>query len=448
MEVGAAVVDITPPPGLRMAGYGARRGVAEGTLTPLKARILVLRADGRHAVLIVVDAVAVGRALTAAVRARLREQIRVSASEVMLAATHTHSAVSLVTGGDVPPWLDGSDEPGRIERVAAAVEEGVLRAAAAAQPARFTTAELTVPGVSRNRRDPDGPGGDRFRILVAERSVDRRPIAVLINGDVHPTVLEADNLLYSPDFPGAAATAVEEVTGAAGIFLTGTAGDVNPVWRTHTADEARRIGRIIGVAAAGAALRLQAAGDPHWVVNLSRADDLPVEGPDASVLSPLPPASAMATVELAEQAASPTQQSLSSRLRYVEERISELRRSDPHLLAVREELRIAHRLADCGQGPGGRSRRTQVQVLRLGSGCVLVALPGEFFVETRKILEDRLGVPHVIVAGYANDYVGYVPPAGEFARAGYEVGCARFAPDAESRIVDAAARLSAVVRRL
>jgi hypothetical protein len=48
------------------------------------------------------------------------------------------------------------------------------------------------------------------------------------------------------------------------------------------------------------------------------------------------------------------------------------------------------------------------------------------------------GIDNLLIAGYANDYIGYVPPANEFANGGYEVGFARFAVESEDKIRSAA----------
>ena len=76
--------------------------------------------------------------------------------------------------------------------------------------------------------------------------------------------------------------------------------------------------------------------------------------------------------------------------------------------------------------------------MRLGDDLALVSLPGEFFVETANAIRDAAGVPHLLVVGYANQMMGYVPPADAFASAGYEVGRTMFEIEAEKVIVEAA----------
>jgi hypothetical protein len=82
-----------------------------------------------------------------------------------------------------------------------------------------------------------------------------------------------------------------------------------------------------------------------------------------------------------------------------------------------------------------------LQAFRLSDDCAMVALPGEFFVELARDLEAAAGIPNLLICGYANDSIGYVPTPHAFPLGGYEAGSARFAPDAGPAVVDAAARL-------
>ena len=63
---GAAIVDITPPPGLMMCGYAARTEPATGTHDPLTARALVI---GDTAI-VVADVLGVHEDSCARIRAR------------------------------------------------------------------------------------------------------------------------------------------------------------------------------------------------------------------------------------------------------------------------------------------------------------------------------------------------------------------------------------------
>ena len=90
LQAGAAVVDVTPPLGYPMWGYGARKAAAcVGVLDPLKARALVIAVGSERFALVSLD---LGRcpprASTDAVRARVKKEAGVG--QVFLCGSHTH----------------------------------------------------------------------------------------------------------------------------------------------------------------------------------------------------------------------------------------------------------------------------------------------------------------------------------------------------------------------
>jgi hypothetical protein len=97
-----------------------------------------------------------------------------------------------------------------------------------------------------------------------------------------------------------------------------------------------------------------------------------------------------------------------------------------------------------GRRKGETSQRTELQAISLGEGLALLALPGEFFVETGEAIRRvvaQMGTSDLFLACYANDYIGYVVPPDAFEQGGYEPGVTFCPPEAEAIIVDASTRL-------
>ena len=88
-----------------------------------------------------------------------------------------------------------------------------------------------------------------------------------------------------------------------------------------------------------------------------------------------------------------------------------------------------------------RRQLTDIQALSLGEGLALLALPGELFVETGEAIRKRCGLEDLLVACYANDYIGYVIPPPAYDKGGYEAGITFCTPEAEGIIVDASLEL-------
>ena len=96
-RVGAAQVDITPPPGTPMAGYYAFRAVG-GTLDPVFAKAIVVEQDGTHAAMVVIALSGTTRPIVEAARKAVQEQCGIEGDHVMISATHTHTGPQLARG--------------------------------------------------------------------------------------------------------------------------------------------------------------------------------------------------------------------------------------------------------------------------------------------------------------------------------------------------------------
>src|SRR5262249_49148723 len=91
-KAGVAKVNITPDQLMWMSGYASRTKPAEGKLTDLWAKALVLEdPHGRRLALVTFDLVGIERDLSLAVRDALKTKYGLGREAVCLAASHTHS---------------------------------------------------------------------------------------------------------------------------------------------------------------------------------------------------------------------------------------------------------------------------------------------------------------------------------------------------------------------
>src|SRR5437016_1958097 len=88
LKAGVAVVDITPPPGYRMAGYYSERRNA-GTHDPLLAKAVVFQQGDVRAALVECDIVSMPAAVSSEARGRAEKSTGIPARQISVAATHS-----------------------------------------------------------------------------------------------------------------------------------------------------------------------------------------------------------------------------------------------------------------------------------------------------------------------------------------------------------------------
>ena len=115
MKAGAGQVEITPTN--PHAGFGARKGKANGTHDPLYAKALVLAQGSERAAIVTLDLCSFPDRFAARLKRRIEEEARIPRENVLLNASHTHFAPILGTarympGGARPDraWLRALEE--------------------------------------------------------------------------------------------------------------------------------------------------------------------------------------------------------------------------------------------------------------------------------------------------------------------------------------------------
>ena len=212
LKAGAAAIELRPPNGILMAGYGARVGVSNGVLDPLHAKILVLEGKDRAVALVTLDLVSV---LPVVQLDQIRAQVKSATGieDVIFNASHTHSG----------PYL--TEDPAEWQtKLATDISAGIGRAWQSRRSARIGIGRGSV-SIGHNRlhsmseghgkmlwrnetRIPTSPVDATVMILRVDDE-DGKQIAVLVNYACHPVVLGPENLQYSADWPGEMTRTVE-----------------------------------------------------------------------------------------------------------------------------------------------------------------------------------------------------------------------------------------------
>ncbi|MDE2850737.1 MAG: neutral/alkaline non-lysosomal ceramidase N-terminal domain-containing protein [Acidobacteriota bacterium] len=391
LRAGAAAVEITPPAGSLLYGYGARgTNRSTGVHDPLYARALVLEAAGETVALVTLDLGSIRKENTLPIRQAVLDAA--GFEHVLLNASHTHSAPLFEAGfpSAGSPWVRQLEQK---------IVDVILEAHDALRPARVAVGwGRASEGHNRRRVLPDGSvemfwrNRERLPTAPLDESVgvlavdgaDGEAIATVVNFAVHPVILGPENMLVSADFPGAMAALVAERGGGVPMLLQGAAGDINPFWdKTPPAEggfeQVRMAGERLGQEVLRIRADLAAVEAFHDPATLSVKRHLVTLDPRWDLDSPV--------VEEGFR-----RHGLEASLRRYRARFPREREAEVNTLVL-----------------GGR-----------GAGqFALATFPGEFFVEHQLRLRAEAQVPHVFFAGYTNGELAYFPTIAAAAQGGY-----------------------------
>jgi hypothetical protein len=358
LQIGVATIDITPPLGVKLAGYESRKQGATGVSHRLRAEALACKGDGGAWIMLTSDTIGYPRDLVLRVRQAAGAKTGLPPEAILVSATHTHSGPASMRPygeGVTPIDLQYKEE---LEKRLAQLLSDAWNAAA---PGAFEAAWTDAPELGSNRRvlRPNGVWENEWKdfegrhtgyfdpsvLLVAVRRPDGRRDALLVNYGCHPVVLGPSSLRISADYVGYMKDYLE-ARGAArtAMFALAGGGNINPrICIMVGAEHPRRMGERLGQIVLDAAAKLY-----------------PV-------------------------AAGPVRSG----------------RSEWKLLSRR----------NWSQGSGretGKEITTEVQALRAGDLCFL-AVPGELFSEYTAWFREASPLPLTAVVSIANDSVGYLP---------------------------------------
>ncbi|CAN5585077.1 neutral/alkaline non-lysosomal ceramidase N-terminal domain-containing protein [soil metagenome] len=415
--VGRAV--ITPKQPMWLSGYASRTHPSEGKLQDLHAKVLALDdGKGNVGLLITLDLVGITREFSNSLRVQIDRRWHISAANILLSVSHTHSGPA-IEGNLATMYALDEKQARLVHEYRLALEANILDAVAKALAGRepvtlswgIGTADFAVnrrankeAEVPRLRKEGllKGPTDHDVPVLAVYRP-NRQLLAVAFGYACHATVL--DGYLWSSDYPGAAQAALEAAhPGATALFWAGCGADQNPLPRRQAA-HVEQYGKALAAS-----------------VDAVLATSLPELEPGL--------ATAAADIDL-PFAALPTRVEIDRNLR-----------STDRFVAARAKLLLEQIQREGTLRP---SYPYPFSVWRLGKALTWVGLGGEVVVDYALRLKKELGPGPVWVTAYANDVMAYIPSRRVLDEGGYEGGGAMvyyglpasWGPRVEDLIVDA-----------
>ena len=382
IKAGVSIIDITPPPGLKMAGFGARIAPATGAHDPLTVRALSVG----DTALVTVDVIGLDHKICR----RIRRRCCLPNENIIIHATHTHGGPA-----SMPGRLGLPSDSDFLEFLEAACVKAIDESVERQQCSVLSFAEGDDPDIARNRRHPDGPV-DRSLPIFKVRGDDGQMLAVLVNYACHPVVLGADNNLWTSDYPHFVRDELSKTyPGASILFLTGCVGDLNTGHSAQASlslqarDErtfkaAHAIGRRIADNVRNASERPLGI----WAESLEGHVSLSFERREKQ-----DPTDLIQIWEGELESAGPVRSTLLKIWINWAKEVAPLQ-----LTALKE----------------------RVSVLDWG-GMQIVGMPGEIFAETALYIRAHSATDCLMLAGFCEDNPGYIPPISEYESGGYEV---------------------------
>lgn len=436
VKAGVAQKEITPPIGYRMAGYFNER-LSTGTHDPLWAKAIVMDDGKQKLAMVFCDLVGVSLNISTNARAQASQRTGIPVSNILISATHTHTAP--LFEGVIRDYLHGDavKESGKDSReemdypkfLIDQIVDAIVHANSKLQAAELNTGVGKREDISFNRRyhmkngtvafnpgqlntnivRPAGPIDPDVGILFLRDPKKKQPIGGLTVFAMHADCVGGTE--YSADYPFYLEQNLKKSLGTnyLSAFAAGTCGDINQVnVKTKDPFKGFEAAEKYGTALAETVL--------HSVPSLKR-----VKKPSFAVQS--------------ETIIAPMQEITAEQLASAKEKIAKLTDASAGFFLKVEAVKA---LDIARMGP---TRPMEVQAFRLDADTALVGLPCEVFVELGLAIKKGSPFKNTIVMSICNDRPSYVPTRKAFKEGSYEVSNARVKPETGEMLVQSAVKL-------
>ncbi|HTZ51566.1 MAG TPA: neutral/alkaline non-lysosomal ceramidase N-terminal domain-containing protein [Spirochaetia bacterium] len=432
MTAGVSLVDISPGPGIELAGYPHHPRHNKGIHDPLYAGCICLDDGTTRIALVCMDLLMYSKKEVHAVRQEIARRTAIPAANIMITCSHTHSG----------PWASGRLDLEALEQglepdpgFMADLRRKLVSLVTEAWENRF---EATVgvekgfcgreKGVGGNRRNPNEIADPEVWVVAVKDSAGKIR-GCMVRYALHPTFLHSDSFLVSADYPGCIRKSLAEShPGTVMLFAQGCSGNQSPRYfrSGKTYDEALRVGYEIGREASRVLDTMEYASDARLMVRSTQVD---IE------LRALP------SVEEARQAVAVTRAHW-EKVKSESTVERDIWNAELRFLGA-EDLLGYVLVNDRGDALSLRQDELPVEVQVIGIGdSRIVALQGEIFVEFGVTIQYRAPFDKAFVIALANGCLpGYACTARAYAQGGYETGASLLTGRSGEQLVDAAVRL-------
>jgi neutral ceramidase len=227
LEAGWSSRSITPPIGTPLAGFGARKGKpSTGVHDEIFVKALSVSDGTDKAVIVGADMLIVPENVAELVRIHVSEQTTLTANDILFNASHNHSGPGAFAPGLASKLFAGSYDPNIPVFLAGAFTEAIVEAYRSLEPAKLTHGSIDAREFIRNRTRKNGTVDSELSYMLIEQQDGDR--CFVVSYSAHPTILGADNMQFTGEYPGFLMRRITERTGAEAIYLGGAVGSMSP----------------------------------------------------------------------------------------------------------------------------------------------------------------------------------------------------------------------------
>ena len=441
LKVGTACVDVTPT----VFPIQLRSGKSNLIHDPLHVRAVAFERDESRAVICLIDAIGIGREMSDLAKSRAAEKTGWKVEEMLICATHTHTAPKGGTG------MPGREAYERLKHQK--LEEAIVQAIESLEPAKVGFSSEDEPSEVRNRRwflqpgtMPSNPLGEKDQVktnagrnhlvkpagpidpeicVIDVRNSRNKPLALIANYALHyvggvPKKIDKQGRevgMASADYFGEFSRIIPYRIGGSNppanfvaMMTNGASGDINNLVFTGTRaprspfEQIRIVASKTADAAWRAVKKIEAYETKPVIATRQREVNLPYREPNER------------EIKLAED--------LLQRTRKERDAINSRTTS------------VATRVIEYANPKHPRTEPVLIQAFRIGEQA-MVSMPFEVLVEIGLEIKKKSPFERTLLISMANGGYGYLSPPNQHKLGGYEtwLGTSRFQPQSSEILI-------------
>jgi len=431
LQAGTAIVDVSPPPGVSLAGYPHHPRPNKGIHDPLYASCLYLDDGSTRLAIVGMDIIMHSKRYAREVRSRASEQTGIPAENIAICCSHSHSAPRASLNFTMDALERGQDpDTEYVKSLNGRLVDLIVEAASKPFAAKLGIEKGFCgreQGVGGNRRDPMGIA-DPEVWTIGVQDLEGNWKAALVKYALHPTFLHSDNFHVSADYPGSIRKHLEgSKPGMVFLFAQGTSGNQSPRYfrSGKVFSEAERVGTAIGKEADRVLNSMALSTEVPLLVKSRQVEITLRELPDR---------------ETAEANAEQLKRQWEE-IKATDAVERDIWNAELRFLGAEDTLAMVILKEQGRLNILKEDLPVEVQVIGIGETRI-VGIQGEIFVEYGLTIQYRAPFVKSFVIELANGVLpGYAATARAYSAGGYETGASMLCGKSGEQLVDAAVEL-------